>query len=859
MTDATRAEALRSSCSHQRPSELLRTYAHDPQSPQPDEIQRLIAELDYRQGELEVQNQKLQEAQRQLEAYRDRYVDLYDFAPLGYVTLDEDGYVQEINLAGAKLLGGEVAELVGYPLTDYVVPADRANFLEHIQSCCGEYQDVTSEFGLIAKDGRLVAAQLRSVPIKAIEHEGTFCKTAITDITDRKRAEDAIQEERNLLRTLIDNLPDPIYIKDTQSRFVLANLATAQIMGAASPGDLLGKTDGDFYSQHVAAEYRSDELGLLRSGEAVLNKDEPHVDPQGNPRSVLTTKVPIKDSRGTVVGLVGISRDITARKQTEETLRASEEQLRMVMEASGTGWWDWDLRADALSLDDRCKSLLGMSLTAGASYEGIRQRLRLEDRPRLDQTFASILAEEGEHEIEFAVDWPDGCVRWVLLRGRVFHDAAGVPLRMMGVAGDVTDRRRAQEALRESERFYRTLIETLPVTVVLADAKGQVRYLSPAAKEMFGLSPGEGLGTLPTDWIAPEYHELVRQRMRQVLVDLHPQPPIEYKMLRRDGTLVWAQVASAPVLDRERCLKGVVTVCQDITALKQAEEALRENQERLRLALESAELGWWSWDFTAGSIEGDNKTKSLVGLADTTVPFQAILQRAHPDDRCWLQERVSELQSRAGNYEVEFRVVWPDGSVHWVSARGRSLANPEGQPIRAVGIAMDITARKLAEEELAASKASAEQANRAKDHFLAVLSHELRTPLTPVVMGVSMLQNRPDLDADLRETLEMIRRNTEMEARLIDDLLDVTRISHGKVELALSAVELCTVIQRAVEVCKPDIDARRLHFGVDWGSSAPYWIEADVPRLQQVFWNLLRNAIKFTPAGWDACGDRGER
>ena len=123
--------------SRQRLGELLRTYASDPQSPRPDEVQRLVSELDARQRELEVQNQELQEAQRQLKAYRDRYIDLYDFAPLGYVTLDEDGYIQEINLAGARLLGGELAELAGYPFTDYVVAADRAAFLEHIRKCCG--------------------------------------------------------------------------------------------------------------------------------------------------------------------------------------------------------------------------------------------------------------------------------------------------------------------------------------------------------------------------------------------------------------------------------------------------------------------------------------------------------------------------------------------------------------------------------------------------------------------------------------------------------------------------------------------------------------------------------------------------
>ncbi len=173
--------------------------------------------------------------------------------------------------------------------------------------------------------------------------------------------------------------------------------------------------------------------------------------------------------------------------------------------------------------------------------------------------------------------------------------------------------------------------------------------------------------------------------------------------------------------------------------------------------------------------------------------------------------------------------------------------------VRAIQYAID---RKHAEAALKAAKvsaeqakAAAEQANRAKDHFLAVLSHELRTPLTPVVMGLSMLQDRLDLDPAMRETLEMVRRNVELEARLIDDLLDVSRIARGKIELSLSAVELCTSIRRAVEVCKPDIEARRLHFGVDYGPAAPYWVEADVSRLQQVFWNLLKNAIKFTPQG----------
>jgi len=146
------------------------------------------------------------------------------------------------------------------------------------------------------------------------------------------------------------------------------------------------------------------------------------------------------------------------------------------------------------------------------------------------------------------------------------------------------------------------------------------------------------------------------------------------------------------------------------------------------------------------------------------------------------------------------------------------------------------------------ARAAAERANKAKDHFLAVLSHELRTPLTPVVATIAMLQRSPNIDGDTREQLDIVARNTELEARLIDDLLDATRLTHGKVELDKRPVDLRAILRRTAEVCMADIEARSLRFGLDAGDE-PLFIEADPGRLQQVFWNLLKNAVKFTPLG----------
>ena len=305
---------------------LLRERISNLQSPSSEEVYRLVYELEVERSGLQRQNEELRKTQKQLEAYRDRYIDLYDSAPLGYATLDQDGYVQEINLAGAKLLGAERDSLTGYPLADYVAPDDRNAFLDHLRQCVSQCVQVTSEFRLQAKDGRSVVVHARSIPVEG-PHNDTLCKTAITDITQRREMEEALQHERNLLRTLIDLVPDYIYVKDLHGRFIAANSATAHIMGVATPDDVLGKTDFDFYPRPLAAEYRADEEELLRTGRPLVNKDEPHLDPAGNPRTVLTTKVPLKDDQGRVVGLVGISRDITERKRAEEAVRLAHEEV----------------------------------------------------------------------------------------------------------------------------------------------------------------------------------------------------------------------------------------------------------------------------------------------------------------------------------------------------------------------------------------------------------------------------------------------------------------------------------------------------------------------------------------------------
>jgi PAS domain S-box-containing protein len=217
------------------PGQVDRTlggYFANPESPRPDEVRQLLDGLLLRNAELESKVGNLKKIVRQLEAYRDRYVDLYELAPVGYATLDEDGYVQEINLAGAQLLGRDRDELIGQPFENRVKAEDRKSLGEKIRRCCSERQAMTFEVGLIAKDGQVIAAQVRGIAIESLKNEGTFCKIAITDITERSRVEEAIKASEANYRAIFDTANDAIFVHDADTGAILdTNQKTTEMFG----------------------------------------------------------------------------------------------------------------------------------------------------------------------------------------------------------------------------------------------------------------------------------------------------------------------------------------------------------------------------------------------------------------------------------------------------------------------------------------------------------------------------------------------------------------------------------------------------------------------------------------------------
>ena len=285
------------------------------------------------------------------------------------------------------------------------------------------------------------------------------------------------------------------------------------------------------------------------------------------------------------------------------------------------------------------------------------------------------------------------------------------------------------------------------------------------------------------------------------------------------------------------------------TERRRAHDAALESQERLRFALDAAKMGTWEWDVATGCVRFSESVERIHGLRPGTFDgrVQSYEREIHPEDRAGVIASAHRAMTDGTFQDVEYRVIAPDGGLEWVESKGRLEVDAGGRPVRLLGVCMNITERKQAElERLAAAR----EASRMKDEFLAVLSHELRTPLNAIVGWLRLLQSGA-LDADrAAEALAIIDRNSGLQVQLIDQMLDVSRIIAGKLQVDRTPMLVSQLIEHSVKAVQPMAIAKGVRLITRVPDLLPL-IEGDPERLQQILGNLLSNAVKFTPAGGD--------
>jgi PAS domain S-box-containing protein len=433
------------------------------------------------------------------------------------------------------------------------------------------------------------------------------------------------------------------------------------------------------------------------------------------------------------------------------------------------------------------------------------------------------------------------------------------------------------EGERIAQAQLEAVFQAMADGVMVTDMAGRFLFLNAAqARANASAAPGKKPESL-ADFAS--LYELSHLDGRSLPYDDWPLS----KVLRGESVLNWElrirqketgrewlfSFSGEPVRDPQGRQILAVLITRDVTErekrerqLAQQAAALRENEERLRLALAIAEMGTFEIDLLTDAVTVNEAGRAIYGWApDEPLTFAKVQTYFHPDDRDEVLRRVEEAfdPDGPGEFEVEQRIIRADGAVRWIRVRGRAEFAPDDgggrRAVRCLGTYLDVTDQKESERErerlLAAERAArseAERASQVKDEFLATLSHELRTPLNSI-LGWSHILGRGQADAGtLAKGLAAIERNASSQAKLIEDLLDMSRIITGEIRLDVQGVELPEMIAAAIDTVRPAADAKGIAIRQELAPDARS-IRGDPHRLQQVVWNLLSNAVKFTPRG----------
>lgn len=312
-----------------------------------------------------------------------------------------------------------------------------------------------------------------------------------------------------------------------------------------------------------------------------------------------------------------------------------------------------------------------------------------------------------------------------------------------------------------------------------------------------------------------------------------------------------------PFFNEQGDLYAVGGISTDITNVKHINEILRENRERLVIALKSAQAGVWSWDIEKDIVVWDEHMHQLFGLRPGLFPAQheAFMRLIYGDDRARVAKEIQAAIQKGSDFESEFRILYGDGSLHYVDLKGKVYQDHKGNPVRMAGVCIETTERKHAEEELRRAKEMAEhlaeiaeQANNAKSAFLAAMSHEIRTPLNGVI-GMTGLLSDTQLSPEQRDTVETIRVSGETLLSVINDILDYSKIESERMELENTDFSITILVQEAVDLLAGQTHKKGIAIGAYIEPDVPEYLTGDPMRLKQVIMNLLSNAAKFTEKG----------
>jgi PAS domain S-box-containing protein len=656
-------------------------------------------------------------------------------------------------------------------------------------------------------------------------------------------AEASVRAQWELLRVTLACIGDAVITTDTRGRVTFLNPVAVSLTGwtqEAAAGLPLESVFHIVHGQdHLPVENPA--LRALRTGKVVgLTDDVVLIARDGTARPIADSAAPIRDAQGQVAGVVLVFQDVSERKRAEQLALEARTYAESIVETVREPLvvLDADLRVKTAN-----RSFYQTFRVVPAETEN---RILFDlgngqwNIPGLRRVLEEILPRNTSFQ-DFEVEhtFPDIGPRTMRLNARRVYRAGNPTETILFAIEDVTERRQAAHALEASEVRYRRLFEAARDGILILNVEtGKIIDANPFMFELLGRGPDYFQGK--ELWEIGLFQDI--EASRAAFRQLREQGYIRYEHLSLE-TAAGRHAEVEFVSNVYGAGRETVIQCniRDITARKRTEEALRQSEERYHQLADSMPQMVWTCRPDGACDYWNSPAAGYFGATPEQLLDWGWTDLIHPDDLPETVARWTEALKTGGPYEIEYRLRLADRNYRWHLGRGLPVQDVNGRVVRWIGTCTDIDARKRAEEAL-------KEADRRKNEFLAMLAHELRSPLAPIRNSVQLLQSAGFADEKRQWAREVIDRQVQQLTRLVDDLMDVSRITRGKIHLRLEPVDLAAVVARAVEISRPLLDARRHQLNVALLSQA-VWVEGDPTRLAQILSNLLNNAAKYTDEG----------
>nr|WP_282571916.1 PAS domain S-box protein [Roseomonas acroporae] len=807
----------------------------------------------------------------------------------GIISTDLQGRITVWNRGAENVLGWPEAEMLGQPIDRFFTPEDRAAGVPEAEMRRAERTGrATDERWHLRRDGTRFWSSGETMLLRDEHGAHIGYLKMLRDRTEQHLTGKALETINDRFRLAQRATRDAIWDWDLQTGEVLWNEALVDAYGWR-PEQV--EPTGDWWIGRIHPDDRArvargiheviDGVGTSWTDEYRFMRAD------GSHAEVLDRGYLIRGPDGRASRMIGAMLDISERKRAEAALRESDDRLRLATAAARIGTFDYRVQTDALVWDDRCRALFGLPPGVPVSYAGtFLAGLHPEDRERADAAVRRSMEPTGSGE--FAVEYrtvglQDGIERWISAQGET-HFEAGQPVRLIGTVLDISERKRAEAALRESEARYRALFNTIDdgfCIIELFDGPhgplSDYRHVeaNPGYERHTGIPDivGRTLRTLAPDeadgWI--EFYGRVLRTGRPIRFE---------RYFAAAGRHI--EVSAARIEPAER--RQVSVLFRDVTERKHAEAALRdsealarENIQRVQLALAAgAIIGTWLWDLPADRFTVDAGFAHAFGLDPALgrdgLSLEQVVANVHPDDRPGLADAINEAIGRGGAYAHQYRVRRADGRYYWIEANGRVDRAPDGRPLSFPGVLIDVEERRAIEAERDRAAAAlralnetleqrvaertadllrAEEQLRQSQKMEAVgqltggLAHDFNNLLTGIIGSMELLNTRvaqgrlKDVDRYVNAAQSAARRAAALTHRLLafsrrqtldPKSTDVNRLISGMVEL----------VRRTVG---PEITVEMVEAGGLWLTLV------DPPQLENALLNLCINARDAMPGG----------